>query len=590
MVNKYDQDEKIGKFKWSVISRTFKYLKSDSKALFLVFIVLAISTISALFYPKVFQYVLDVVVPNSDYGKLYGCAIFTLSIAVIGYICYVVQGKLFSKIQQGIIYNLKNDVFNHLQHLPAGYFDTRSHGKILIRVTNYPENIASVCTHVLRTISEFVSLIIVVVFMFMTNVPITILVLLIALLFACFFVIITPIRRRKMLICQNKSSNSNAFLSESLNGLFVTEAFNREKKNTDIYMGLEQARINSFVGTLKYSGLTWSLSGVVSYIALIIIYIIGFYFFYPAVSIGIIAAMGSYSSWFWRPISNLTFMYNDFMDSISYLERIFEVLDEPIVIENNKKNEKLSIYGEISFKNVSFGYDKKLNVLENINLEIPKNNMVALVGETGSGKSTIANLICRNYDVTGGTIFIDGVPIQDINLETLRSQVCMMLQDNYVFERSVLDNLKYGNPEATEKEIIEVCKQMNIDSWIKELSDGYHTILYNNASQLSTGQRQLLCLARTLIAGPKILILDEATSNIDVKTEQDIQRAIKFLSGSCTCVIIAHRLSTITSCDNIFVVKNKKIAEEGTHEELLKLNGEYYKLYSQMTDKKSANV
>lgn len=583
-VNKYDEDENDTKFKWSVIRRALSYLKKDKKTLFLIFIVVSFSNILSLLFPKFIEYMTDVAVPNKDYNIIFILALVALIIIIIDMFVYRWQGKKLAKVQQTMAYNLKTDLFNHLQYLPASFYDSRASGKILIRVTNYAENVSEViCGRVFMSIFSLITLVFVLIFMFFTNVALTFYVIFVAILFALVFIIITPIRRKYQKIAQNKDANATAYLQESLNGLLVTQSFNRESKNALIFSDLEEERLNARYKTYKYGNAGWALGGAISFLVTVSIYLLGVFIFGENITIGVLLAMGAYSTRFWDPIIDIVNIYGEFMDSVTYLERIFEFIDEPLVIENNKNAIKREIDGNIEFKNVSFAYNDRSLVLENISFNINKNSKVAFVGKTGSGKSTIINLICRYYDKGSGEILIDGTPITDYDLKTLRKQIHVMLQDNYVFSKTVMENLKYGNPDIEDDKVLEVCKKLNIHDFIINLKDGYNTVLLNNASELSTGQRQLLCLARTIISDPKILILDEATSNVDLKTEKDIENAVNILMEGRTCIIIAHRLSTIKSCDEIFVVKDKKIIESGNHEKLIKEKGEYYKLYSSMT-------
>ena len=291
------------------------------------------------------------------------------------------------------------------------------------------------------------------------------------------------------------------------------------------------------------------------------------------------SAIDSYSSRFWDPLEYITSSYSDLMDASTYLERIFELLDEPLIIENSQKSMILDIKGDVELKNVVFSYDKKKKVLNHVNLKIKAGEKVGLVGETGCGKSTILSLLSRFYDPDEGEILIDGINIKDIRLNSLRGQVSMMLQDNFLFARSVYDNLVL-NKKIKKEEVIKVCKMLDIHDMIMNLEKGYETILLNNGSNLSNGERQLLCIARIMLQDPKILILDEATSNIDLMTEKKITKAIEIVTKNRTTIMVAHRISTIKNCDKIVLIKDHINYEEGTHNELMKKKEEYYKLYS----------
>jgi len=269
------------------------------------------------------------------------------------------------------------------------------------------------------------------------------------------------------------------------------------------------------------------------------------------------------------------------------LERIIETIDEPITILDSKDAKEYNIKGNIKFENVDFSYLPDKKVLKNINFEIKENEKIALVGETGSGKSTIANLICRFYEINKGNIKIDGINIKDIKLKSIRSQITIMQQEIFLFSKTIMDNLMYGNDKITKEEVIEICKNINLHNWIMKFPKGYDTILDENGSNLSDGEKQILCYARSIINKPKILILDEATSKIDTRTEKMLQKLTEKITENKTVIIIAHRLSTITKCDRIFFIKNKKVSEIGTHEELMNKKGDYYNLYtSQILERK----
>ena len=578
-VNKYNEDEANTKFSLTNLFRMLKFLKGNYKMLVISLIFSFFASIFYLALPKILSYAIDNTIPHKNFRQLIILCILAFIFVILGIILKMISNKLVVKVKRIVSFNMKNEMFIHLQYLPVTFFDTRPHGKILTRLTTYADDVSNmVCDRLLSAIIQIFSLIFVLIFMLTTNVQLTVVTVGFAIIFFIIFAVLTPLRRNKTQLLNNKISNVNAYVSESINGMNITQSFNREKKNEEIYWELEQERVRTVKSLYPLWNSGWAIGESTASIVEIVIYLCGISIFTDA-SIGIIMAMATYSNQFWGPIRNLNNIYVEMMDSFTYLERIFELLDEPLVIENKANAKVIDIKGSIEFKNVSISYNEQKQVLDNVNCEIKPEEHIALVGETGAGKSTIVSLISRYYDVTSGSILIDGVDIKDIDLSTLRKNINTMLQDNYLFSRSIMENIKYANPSCSNEQVIEICKKLKIHDWILSLEEGYETILYNNGSAISTGQRQLLCFARTMLANPKILILDEATSNIDLKTEKLVQEGMAEVLKNRTSIIIAHRLSTIINCDRIFFVKDKNISESGTHKELMKKKGDYYKLY-----------
>lgn len=584
MVNNYAQDEQKTKFSLTNLTRVLTYVKPYKKDFFIAIILGILGSIGILFIPKIMAYAVDNSFPKKDFREIIFLSIIMLTIIIISICLSKIRRYKIDILMNKVSHNLKVDVFKKLQYLPNSYYDTHSHGKIYTRASSYADEASvTLCYVLLEVILDIINLIFVIIFMLSTNIKLSLISIIIALILVVFFILISPYRRKINHIANDKKSNINAFISESIGGIRITQSFNREEKNEKILKRLENERIEAVKKTLYIGNLNWSLTGIFDLACMILIYYIGLVYYYPTVSIGVILVIASYSSRFWEPISYLTSSYNDIMDASIYLERIFELLDEPLVIENEKNAINLEIKGNIEFNNVSFGYKEDNLVLNSFNLKIKKGEKIGIVGETGSGKSTILNLLSRFYDVNEGSILIDGVDIRHIKLESLRGQVCLMLQDNFLFARSVYDNLVLDK-KISKEEVIKICKMLDIHDLIMSLDKGYDTILLNNGSALSSGERQLLCMARIMIQNPKILILDEATSNIDLKTESKISKALKILSQDRTTIMVAHRISTVKSCDKIVLIKDHINYEEGPHEILMKKKGAYYNLYTSQSE------
>lgn len=579
-VNTYKQDEEMTRFSLSNFTRIMKFVKPYKGKLVFAFFLGLLSNILLLCIPKLMTYAVDVSFLKQDFMEILYLTLILIGLVFFSVILMKMKRDKMLVVLDNVTHDLKVAIFTKLQYLPNTYYDTRSHGKIYTRATSYPDDASSILCYVfLEVITDLISLVFVLIFMLTSHVTLSLISIVISFLLFIFFACLSPLRRRLKHLVNDKNSNINAYVSESIHGVKITQSFNREKKNESILAELEKERTLAMKKSTLIGGLNWSLTGMFNIICMILVYYVGLRYFYPEVTIGVILAVDSYSSRFWDPISYLMSSYEEITEASVYLERIFELLDEDLVIQDRKHAKKVEISGNVEFQNVSFSYDGKKTVLEGLNLTIEKGQKIGLVGETGSGKSTILSLISRFYDVGDGVVLIDGMDIRDIRLDSLRGQVSVMLQDNFLFARSVYDNLTLGKRISLSK-VIQVCETLDIHDMISNMENGYDTVLLNNGSNLSSGERQLLCIARIMIQNPKILILDEATSNIDLKTEKKISRALSIVTKDRTTILVAHRISTIQNCDKIVLIKDKCAYEEGTHKELMKKRGAYYKLYT----------
>lgn len=582
--NRYDVDEVLETpFDFAHLKRSFVYIKKYKGKMITALVLSVFAAISGLLGPLITQYALDNTIPQKNMGQL-----VLLTLAFVGTIAVsitfsTIRSRIMTVVGQDIIFDIRTDLFKHLQELPFEYYDNRPHGKILIRVVNYVNSVSDMLSNgIINVILECLNMLFIMIFMFFVNVKLSLVVLSGLPIFAVIMMMIKKRQRKAWQDVSNKSSNLNAYLQENITGARVTQIFTREEENAEIFDRLSEKYRKSWINAVKYSHLVWPATDNVSTLVRAAIFVVGLLVLTPAaVSLGTIVAMTSYASSFWQPIMNLSNIFNNFINNIAYLERIFETLDEPATIADKPNAQDIGdITGEVKFDDVTFSYEQGKTVLEHISFDVKPGESVALVGPTGAGKSTVVSLLSRFYDVDSGKITIDGKDISQATLHSLRSQMGIMLQDSFIFSGTIYDNIRYGRLDATEKEIREAAKIVCADEFISEMKDGYMTEVNERGSKLSGGQKQLISFARTLLSDPKILVLDEATSSIDARTEKLLQQGLQRLLVGRTSFIIAHRLSTIKNCDKIMYIDNKGIAECGTHDQLIAKKGEYYKLYT----------
>ena len=582
--NRYDVDEVLETpFDFAHLKRSFVYIKKYKGKMITALVLSVFAAISGLLGPLITQYALDNTIPQKNMGQL-----VLLTLAFVGTIAVsitfsTIRSRIMTVVGQDIIFDIRTDLFKHLQELPFEYYDNRPHGNILIRVVNYVNSVSDMLSNgIINVILECLNMLFIMIFMFFVNVKLSLVVLSGLPIFAVIMMMIKKRQRKAWQDVSNKSSNLNAYLQENITGARVTQIFTREEENAQIFDRLSEKYRKSWINAVKYSNLVWPATDNVSTLVRAAIFVVGLLVLTPAaVSLGTIVAMTSYASSFWQPIMNLSNIFNNFINNIAYLERIFETLDEPATIADKPNAQDIGdITGEVKFDDVTFSYEQGKTVLEHISFDVKPGESVALVGPTGAGKSTVVSLLSRFYDLDSGKITIDGKDISQATLHSLRSQMGIMLQDSFIFSGTIYDNIRYGRLDATEEEIREAAKIVCADEFISEMKDGYMTEVNERGSKLSGGQKQLISFARTLLSDPKILVLDEATSSIDARTEKLLQQGLQRLLVGRTSFIIAHRLSTIKNCDKIMYIDNKGIAECGTHDQLIAKKGEYYKLYT----------
>ena len=579
--NKFDVDETLETpFDFRHLKRALVYVKKYRKKMILALSLSAASVIIGLFSPVITQYALDNSIPNKNIPQLILMAVLLTITILVSVIFATIRSRIMTAVGQDIIFDIRTDLFEHLQRLSFEYYDSRPHGKILVRVINYVNSVSDILSNgIINFVLEIFNLVFIVIFMFIMHWQMALVIMTGVPLLALIIGLIKKRQRKAWQEVNNKSSNLNAYLHEGLVGAKVTQLFVREEENAEIYQGLSEAYREKWMKAVTYNNLLWPSVDTISAVISAAIYFCGLLVIGPAnISLGTIVAMGGYASRFWQPIMNLSNLFNNFVNGVSYLERIFETMDEPVKVKDKENAAEMpEIKGDVTFDKVCFSYDESAEILHDLSFDIKAGESVALVGPTGAGKTTIVNLISRFYDTTGGRVLIDGHDISEVTLKSLRSQMGIMLQDSVIFSGTVEDNIRYGKLDATAGEIKRAIKTVRGEEFIENMG-GISAPIIERGASLSQGQRQLIAFARTLLSDPKILILDEATSAIDAKTEKLLQDGLDMLLKGRTSFIIAHRLSTIRNCDKIMYVSNKGITECGTHDELIAKKGDYYKL------------
>lgn len=561
------------------LKRLMGYFVSEKKMLFLLMLAVVVVVACSVYAPKLQSNAIDAIA-GRQWDKLSPILIVMVIIYIIHSICTYMQSKLSAVLSQNIVSRMRKDLFLNIVNLPIRYLDANSHGDIMSRMTNDIENISTTVSQSMSSLFSGILTVIGTVVMMVVLCP-----RLAAL--SCVTVILTIVatkllskamrfffKKRQVILGQ-----LNGNVEEMVTGYRTVVAYNRQNAVIKDFDNVsdELTRVGIIAEIL--GGSMGPVMNVVNNVGFVIIAAFGGYFaINNIISIGVISAFIVYARQFGRPIDELAQIYGQIQTAVAGAERVFEVMDEPLEDKSGKKNMD-DLKGIIRFKNVNFSYTKEKQVLYDFNLEVKAGQKVALVGSTGSGKTTVVNLLMRFYDVDSGEILIDDVNIKDIDCDSLRRNTAIVLQDTVLFADSIENNLRYSNSSATDEQMYMAARMSNCDSMIRKMPQGYDTQLMSEGENISQGQRQLLSIARAFLAQPKILILDEATSSVDTRTEKHIQDAMVKLMKERTSLIIAHRLSTIQDADLIVVMDEGRIAETGSHANLLAKKGKYYQLY-----------
>lgn len=570
--------------KKETIFRLFGYLLVYRRELVLVLLIMAGTLAISMITPLLMERAVNVHVANKDVTGLLTIGAVSLGMFFLYLAGTKARMAVMASVSNRVLVTIRQQLYEHIQTLSFHFFDTRPTGKILARIIGDVNSLKDVLADsVTQLVPDLLTVLCVAVIMVIKNYRLAMAALIAVPLLAAGMFFIETTAHKLWQVFRKKNSNLNAYVHEDLSGIRVIQSFAAEKETRKVFFELADEQRKAFVDAVVVADgfgpvveITWGLGGFLLYF--IGIRIIGA----ENVGIGTFLAFSTYIAMFWSPIRNLANFYNKLTTNISAAERIFDILDTKADIRDRDGAGKLpQLKGEVEFSHVSFAYadEPEKMILKDVSFKVKPGETIALVGPTGAGKTTIVNLISRFYEAQEGEILLDGHEVSSVTLKSLRSQLGIMTQDNFLFSGTIRENIRYGRLNASDEEVIEAAKAVNAHEFIEKLENGYATEISERGARLSIGQRQLLAFARTMVSKPGILILDEATSSIDTHTERMVQEGIDALLKGRTSFVIAHRLSTIRKADRIFVIDQGKILEEGNHGELMKKKGAYYQLY-----------
>lgn len=580
---RFRQKEKLKNPK-GTLKRMLKYLSSKISSLALVFFLSLATTLITIFGTRLNGYTVDNFIATGDMKGLAGICIVLIIIYVISAACTYGQKRIMVCIAQKTSAVIRRDLFQSLLSLPLKYFDTHSSGDVMSRLTNDVDNINMTLS---QSVTQFFSGIIMIVGMFIAMIVLSPKLTLIGMLTVPLMLVSTKflvkLTQPFFVKQQRELGNLNGYIEEYLSGQKVTLLFSQEEQVKEDFNKINKNLTKSAIYAQGLSGVMGPVNNFINNLSYLIVAVSGGYFAIAEggnITVGIVFTFILYMRNFTRPINEILNVFNTIQSALAGAERVFEVIDEAPEKDKAEAKDVENIEGHVELRNVDFSYVEGQKVLKNASLEAKRGDTVAIVGPTGAGKTTIINLITKFYDIDSGAILIDGENIENLTRRSLRSNIAMVLQDTFLFSESVRENIRYGRITATDDEVIKAAKLANAHHFIMQLPHGYDTVLSDNGSNLSHGQRQLIAIARAVLSKASILILDEATSSIDTKTEVEIQKAMLSLMKGKTSFVIAHRLSTIRNADIILAVNDGEIIERGTHEQLLRRGGFYSDLYN----------
>ena len=582
-VNNFKEDELTKEtVSIQVVRRLFAYLKPYKLPILQVLLLIGLVITVELFNPYFLKLGIDRFIANKDVVGLLVLSAVMVALNVVSMVCSRMRIKIMSGVTNKVLMTIRQELYNHIQKLSFSFFDERPVGKILARIIGDVNSLNDLFTNSITSlIPEVTKIIAVMIIMLSMNYKLALASFVTLPFLAAGMFLVETTSRKRWQMFRKKNSNLNAFTHEDFSGIRVVQSFTAEEETSKTFLDLLKATRDAFMKAVRINDSFWPMVEMSWGVGTVVVYWYGMRLIEAQdITVGLLVAFTGYVSIFWQPIMNISNFYNTLLTNIAGAERIFEIMDiEPDIKNDAKALTMPKIKGNVSFKNVTFSYDGQNPVLKNVSFDVKAGETIALVGPTGMGKTTIVNLISRFYETQEGTVSIDGYDVKKVTIESLRSQMGVMMQDTFLFSGTIKDNIRYGKLDATDEEIIAAAKAVSAHEFIMKMEKGYDTQVNERGSRLSAGQRQLIAFARALLANPKILILDEATASIDTHTERLIQQGIKSLLKGRTSFVIAHRLSTIQSADRIMVIDNGCIREMGTHEQLLKNKDLYYQLY-----------
>jgi ATP-binding cassette subfamily B protein len=582
-INNFKEDEILKEsLNLDIIRRLLTYLKPYGGAVAKTLALMAVVITVDLLNPYFLKISIDQYIGAGDWKSLLLLGGGMILLNALSMLCSRFRIITMGKVSNSILLTIRQQLYTHIQKLSFSFFDNRPIGKILARIIGDVNSLNELFTNCVTTlVPELVKISSVAVIMMLMNYRLGLVALAtLPLMVTAMFLVMTVSRKRWQLY-RKKTSNMNAFTHEDLSGIRVVQSFAAERQTSGTFLQLLTEQRTAFVRAVRMNDCFWPIVEMSWGVGTILVFWTGASLISTGtITPGLLIAFTSYVSMFWQPIMNISNFYNQLVTNMSGAERIFEILDiEPDIKDRLEAGTMPRIRGDVSFRNVTFGYDQDQPVLKEVSFDVTAGQTIALVGSTGAGKTTVVNLISRFYEVSDGAVLIDGHNLNHVTLDSLRGQIGLMPQDTFLFSTTIKENICYGKLDATDEEIIAAAKAVSAHDFIMKFEKGYDTDVNERGTRLSAGQRQLIAFARTLLADPRILILDEATASIDTHTEKLVQQGIRKLLKGRTSFVIAHRLSTIRNADKIMVVEDGGIVESGTHEELIRRQGQYYNLY-----------